>query len=76
VTAKRGVINVITVTCFLKLDGAWRILVIRRNQGEIMYSAINIYGNGYNFMCLYSVNLVYQQREQVIIRTAAIPTPG
>jgi hypothetical protein len=54
--------NVITVTCFLigLLVGAWRILVIGRKQGEIMYSTLNIYYNGYNFMCP-TVNLVYQQ---------------
>jgi hypothetical protein len=46
---------VITVTCFLigLLVGAWRILVIGRNQGEIMYSTLNTYDNGYDFMCPY-----------------------
>ena len=54
--------NVITVTCFLigLLVGAWRILVTGRRQGEIMHSTLNIYYNGYNFMCP-TVNLVYQQ---------------
>jgi hypothetical protein len=55
--------NVITVTCFLigLLVGAWRILVIGRKQGEIMYATSNICYNGY-FMCP-TVNPVYQQVE-------------
>jgi hypothetical protein len=54
--------NVITVTCFLigLLVGAWRILVIGRKQGEIMYATLNICYNGYNFMWP-TVNPVYQQ---------------
>jgi hypothetical protein len=54
--------NVITVTCFLigLLVGAWRILVIGRKQGEIMYATSNICYNRYNFMCP-TVNPVYQQ---------------
>jgi hypothetical protein len=54
--------NVITVTCFLRglLVGAWRILLIGRKQGDIMYATLNICYNGYNFMCP-TVNPVYQQ---------------
>jgi hypothetical protein len=58
--------NVITVTCFLigLLVGAWRILIIGRKQGEInkiMYSTLNIYDYGYNFICALLYNVVYQQ---------------
>jgi hypothetical protein len=54
--------NVIKVTCFLigLLVGAWRILVIGRRQGEIMYATSNICYNGYNFMCP-TVDPVYHQ---------------
>jgi hypothetical protein len=54
--------NVITVTCFLigLLVGAWRILLIGRKQGDIMYATSNICCNRYNFMCP-TVNPVFQQ---------------
>jgi hypothetical protein len=41
--------NLITVTCFLigQLVGAWRILVIGRKQGDIMYATLNVWYNGY-----------------------------